>query len=242
MPTRFATLKEQLMKPLAQSWWVRGLGLAALALAMDARAAASADEAASAASAAAASAASTPALMPALGTDGQAMFVVVALAALIFTGLISAVVLLAWPRNPDDPKARPWRLADALSEEVPFVDAAGHPQPMLVASASRLIAFLGLLVNLSLYIGAGLCVLYAFIAGKASANAIESIWKFVAAGAGLFLPYLANQLRAGLENKAEAKTPAAPDLSNAGQDQTKPVQGIVNKPTTPTQVPAGPSV
>lgn len=101
-----------------------------------------------------------------------------------------------------DTRARRWRLTDALSEDVTYVDAAGHSVTLLTASASRLIAILGLIVILSLYIGMGLLTLRAFALGGAVPSVVDTMLKFLVGGAGLFVPYLANQVRAGLEKKA----------------------------------------
>ena len=101
-----------------------------------------------------------------------------------------------------DTRARRWRLTDALSEDVTYMDAAGHSVTLLTASSSRLIAILGLIVILSLYIAMGMLTLRAFALGGAVPSVVDTMLKFLVGGAGLFVPYLANQVRAGLEKKA----------------------------------------
>ncbi|MDD9654560.1 hypothetical protein [Klebsiella pasteurii] len=111
-----------------------------------------------------------------------------------------------------------WSLADALSEDVelsateevkatsngadtvtkkPLYDDAG--KPLLVkemkASSSRLIALIGMLVILFMYIGFGSLLLLDFGRnGKISnPDALGEIIKFLIAGMTLFAPYLVNK-------------------------------------------------
>ena len=112
-----------------------------------------------------------------------------------------------------------WSLADALSEDVelsateevktttdgtdtvtkkPLYDVAG--KPLLVkemkASSSRLIALIGMLVILFMYIGFGSLLLLDFgHTGKIShPDALSEIIKFLIAGMTLFAPYLVNKV------------------------------------------------
>lgn len=111
-----------------------------------------------------------------------------------------------------------WSLADALSEDVELsattevkeskngVDTVtktplydGDGKPFLVtemkASSSRLIALIGMLVILFMYIGFGSLLLLDF--GKnnkiSDPDALSEIIKFLAAGMTLFAPYLVNK-------------------------------------------------
>jgi hypothetical protein len=136
---------------------------------------------------------------PRMVDDSAAQTIVLLCGAMVVLGCGSVLTLVL--RAHGDARARRWRLTDALSEDVAYSDEAGHSVTLLTASASRLIAVLGLIVILSMYIGLGLLTLHAFAVGKATPSAVETMLKFLAGGAGLFLPYLANQLRAGLEKK-----------------------------------------
>ncbi len=160
-------------------------------------------------------------------TDGAATALVVVSAGVLLIGCGWVLWSIVFSRA--DTRARQWRLSDALSEEVSFVDAAGHTVSLLVASSSRLIAMLGLIVILSLYIGVGMVVLFAFATGGAVPSIVDSVLKFLVGGAGLFVPYLANQLRAGLEKK-----PAVASAASRGV-------GPVTVPELP-KVPSGPKV
>ncbi|WP_434585585.1 hypothetical protein ACMYSP_03430 [Klebsiella sp. R390] len=111
-----------------------------------------------------------------------------------------------------------WSLADALSEDVELsattevkeskngVDTVtktplydGDGKPFLVtemkASSSRLIALIGMLVILFMYIGFGSLLLLDF--GKnnkiSDPDALSEIIKFLVAGMTLFAPYLVNK-------------------------------------------------
>jgi hypothetical protein len=111
-------------------------------------------------------------------------------------------------------KSRDWSLGDALSEEVELTDAQGTPIKVMRASASRLIAFSGLLVMLFLYFGFGMFLLYYFGTGqKVPQDVLDSIQKFMLAGLALFAPYAVNQFRAAMTGApataaASPKTPA----------------------------------
>jgi hypothetical protein len=89
-----------------------------------------------------------------------------------------------------------WSLADALSEEAANQASTVPPvKPVMVASSSRLIALIGLLAILVLYLGFGYCALWmCFVKGKIDIDT-KSLLSFLFGGATLFAPYLANQLR-----------------------------------------------
>lgn len=111
-----------------------------------------------------------------------------------------------------------WSLADALSEDVELsattevkeskngVDTVtktplydGDGKPFLVtemkASSSRLIALIGMLVILFMYIGFGSLLLLDFGKNNKISNpdALSEIIKFLVAGMTLFAPYLVNK-------------------------------------------------
>ncbi|CAM3253226.1 hypothetical protein SB6411_02331 [Klebsiella spallanzanii] len=111
-----------------------------------------------------------------------------------------------------------WSLADALSEDVdlpfteevkeikdgvetvtnrPVRDAEGKPIliPVMKASSSRLIALMGMIVILFMFIGFGTLILFDF--GKngeiSNPSSVSEIIKFLAAGMTLFAPYVVNK-------------------------------------------------
>ena len=101
-----------------------------------------------------------------------------------------------------------WSLADALSEEAdvtamkgaagqqePIVDSSGKPMLIseLRASSSRLVALMGMLVILFMFLGFGTFALYRFaISGNMPADT-DKVINFLAAGLTLFAPYLVNK-------------------------------------------------
>jgi hypothetical protein len=94
-------------------------------------------------------------------------------------------------------RSRDWYLGDAVSEEVgnqPDPLPAGI-KPIMVASSSRLIALLGLLNILGVFLGFGYYFLYSAFAGTVSVTDMRSVIYYIFSGAVMFAPYLANQLR-----------------------------------------------
>lgn len=101
----------------------------------------------------------------------------------------------------DNPR---WSLADALSEEadVPVTNAAGQPvigangaaatQPQLTASTSRLIAFVGTIGILGLFLGFGAIIMFEYGKTGNITNA-DAIGKYLLAGLTLFAPYVVNK-------------------------------------------------
>ena len=111
-----------------------------------------------------------------------------------------------------------WSLADALSEEVtlqvvkevttkgqngagdvvtkePLYDNEGKPvlAPVLKASSSRLIALMGMLAILFMFLGFGSFALYGFGKVGALPESTERVVNFLVAGMTLFAPYLVNK-------------------------------------------------
>ncbi|WP_024912159.1 hypothetical protein [Chania multitudinisentens] len=125
----------------------------------------------------------------------------------------SAVVILAIRSS----LPKEWSLADALSEDVqlpviqevitknqngvetvtrgPIYDINGKPVlvPVMKASSSRLIALMGMLVILFMFIGFGSFVLYGFGKTGNAPESIDQIVRFLAAGMTLFAPYVVNK-------------------------------------------------
>jgi len=119
--------------------------------------------------------------------------------------LVLAFVLLAlaWLRNAMTKST--WSLADALSEEadVAYFTASGGPQtdsagkPVTVsemkASSSRLIALLGAIVILFLFLGFGAFVLYQY-GTTGDMPDVTKILAFMSGGLALFAPYAVNKI------------------------------------------------
>ena len=115
-----------------------------------------------------------------------------------------------------------WKLGEALSEEtdapippaappnvpvpvpVPVVVPVVVPNPpppvgtqRLAGSTSRLIAFLGMLGMLSIFMGLGLYLLWAFFNGKLAdaENAVKAAGPYLLYGSALYAPYAFNQIK-----------------------------------------------
>ena len=102
-----------------------------------------------------------------------------------------------------------WSLAEALSEEADFTlmetDASGNRKPVLDssgkqvmitelrASSSRLIAFMGMLVILLMFIGFGVFSLYSFARTGTMPPTIDKAVDYLYAGLTLFAPYVVNK-------------------------------------------------
>ena len=89
-----------------------------------------------------------------------------------------------------------WSMGDALSEEAgnqPNPLPAGQ-KPIMVASSSRLIAFLGLSVILSLYLGFGYMILWDHFFNPSKPIDTKTLLTFLFGGATMFAPYVANQV------------------------------------------------
>jgi type IV secretory pathway VirB2 component (pilin) len=101
-----------------------------------------------------------------------------------------------------------WSIADALSEDValattkvdpatslPLRDAAGDvaKETELKASSSRLIALLGSVAILMLYVGAGLAVLYQFVQSGGVPSGTKDMTGYFVYGLVLFTPYAVNK-------------------------------------------------
>jgi hypothetical protein len=86
-----------------------------------------------------------------------------------------------------------WTFADALSEESdpqPSPPPAG--KPVMVASSSRLIAFLGLIVILALFLGVGYYLLWCLFTQR-ELKELDYTIKYFYSGLVLFAPYIVNK-------------------------------------------------
>jgi hypothetical protein len=93
-------------------------------------------------------------------------------------------------------RSNTWSLADALSEEAAYQPnpLPAGTKPIMVASSSRLIAFLGLVVILCLYLGIGYAYIWdRFFKPDAAIN-MKNLLAFLFGGATMFAPYLVNVL------------------------------------------------
>lgn len=101
-----------------------------------------------------------------------------------------------------------WNLGDALSEEVEISlatnadgkegekqDASGKPTMVTVmsASVSRLIALMGMMVILFMFLGFGIFTLYSFAFTGEMPPSTDMVLNFLAGGLTLFAPYVVNK-------------------------------------------------
>jgi hypothetical protein len=123
-----------------------------------------------------------------------AAVVVVVLGLLVFS--------LLWIRNAI--QSSNWSLADALSEEADVTPLnAGVPvmngaQPLVIrelrASSSRVIALLGAITILFMFVGFGTFVLYHYGTTGKMPDDVTDILKFLSGGLALFAPYAVNKI------------------------------------------------
>jgi hypothetical protein len=122
-------------------------------------------------------------------------------------------------------KDRDWNFADAMS------GADGKP------SSSRLIAFIGMLVMVTVILGFGYSTLWVFLA-TGTVPVLSGATAFLVACAGLFTPYLASQIGTAIGSSqptslapvvVQSATPT-PNPANAQGPQAPPV---VNPPAPP---------
>ena len=86
-------------------------------------------------------------------------------------------------------RAPSWSLADALSEEADTSDASGG-KTVMAASTSRLIAFLGMIGILALFLGFGAFVLWGVAeTGRVPSQSAE-FSQYLLGGVTLFAPYV----------------------------------------------------
>jgi hypothetical protein len=97
-----------------------------------------------------------------------------------------------------------WSLADALSEEADLTvaDAQGLPytvngvvikKTVMAASSSRLIAFVGMIAILFLFLGFGAFILWGFAKSGTMPASAGEITKYLLGGMTLFAPYIVNK-------------------------------------------------
>ena len=85
-----------------------------------------------------------------------------------------------------------WSLKDALTEPTP-APVAGAPAPVGASSSSRLIALLGMVVIMILFVSVGLVAMWQF--AENDHVDLSQFQSYFLAGASLFVPYMFNQIR-----------------------------------------------
>ena len=111
-----------------------------------------------------------------------------------------------------------WSLSDALSEETditatnpqngaPALDSGGKPMQIteLRASSSRLIALMGMIFILIMYLGFGTFTLYGFAKTGKVPGSIDTIIKFLVSGLTLFAPYVVNKFSSIFQSLSSGK-------------------------------------
>lgn len=114
-----------------------------------------------------------------------------------------------------------WSLADALSEETEITavrtNAAGQEEPVIEAgkpvlvtvmraSSSRLIALMGMIALLLMFLGFGSFTLYHFAATGEMPSGTDKMIDFLVAGMTLFAPYFVNKFSSLFEGLSPKKT------------------------------------
>jgi hypothetical protein len=92
---------------------------------------------------------------------------------------------------------RKWSLAEALTEDT--------GNGVFKASISRLIALLGFVVIICIYLGTGCSVIYRILGGG-SIGDLGGLGTFLVGAAALFTPYLANQIKGAVIGVANGPT------------------------------------
>jgi uncharacterized membrane protein (DUF485 family) len=100
-----------------------------------------------------------------------------------------------------------WSLADALSEDVELSDPTDATKKFtkLVASSSRLIALLGSIAILALYIGFAIVVLWFYARAGVIPDSTGSVIQFLLSGLALFAPYVVNKFSSLFDVKLSAR-------------------------------------
>ncbi|MBI5769268.1 MAG: hypothetical protein HZA93_15850 [Verrucomicrobia bacterium] len=116
-----------------------------------------------------------------------------------------------------------WSLAHALAENISWPDASGSgatlgaagvqvkgagvaaggegqaAEPRCEPSSSRLIAFIGMLAVMVVFVGLANYVVWVAFQGRLNEGGTTELLKFLAGGSSLFVPYAVNQFRSAFE-------------------------------------------
>jgi hypothetical protein len=127
------------------------------------------------------------------GSDGGAMpdapiYIIMSGTAFVVAAAFGAIVFMLWKGE--------WSLANSLKEPQP-PPAAGSATPTTAPvgndSSSRLIALLGMVMILIMFVSVGLVGIWTFAkTGKAD---LSNFQNYFLAGATLFVPYVFNQIK-----------------------------------------------
>jgi hypothetical protein len=98
-----------------------------------------------------------------------------------------------------------WSLSDALSESSEVTNSNGDNILEMRASSSRLVAFMGMIAIMVLFIGFGTFALYRFAVYGELGESIDKVVSFLTAGISLFAPYAVNKFSKLFENIAQPK-------------------------------------
>lgn len=145
----------------------------------------------------------------------ESWLIYVVIVVILLGGIVSLIYIMSALSNSK------WSLADALSEEAsvaslesdgnggfkPRLGADGKPIMVteLRASSSRMIAFVGMILILLMFLGFGIFTMYSFAKNEVMPST-DNIVNFLVAGMTLFAPYLVNQFSAIFEKIAPKKS------------------------------------
>ncbi len=96
-------------------------------------------------------------------------------------------------------------LSDALSEEV-TVTENGVQITKMVGSVSRVIALMGGVVLVLMFVGFGSFVMYQYAMGSTIAASLDALKTFMTTGLTLFAPYAVNKVSGLVETATPSKT------------------------------------
>lgn len=138
---------------------------------------------------------------------------------IIFIILLAIFLVLLMIRNAL--ATTTWSLSDALSEDTemtamakdetglskPIMNEAGQPTMIteMRASSSRMIALMGMLVIMLLFIGFGVFAMYSFAVNGSVPDSIDNVVKLLFAGLTLFAPYMVNKFAGVFESISPKK-------------------------------------
>ena len=128
--------------------------------------------------------------------------------------LVGSLIAIALIRAALSVSTSKWSLAEALSEEVEVTamdkEKPDQPQmddkkkPLMIkrmcASSSRLIALMGMMVILLMFLGFGAFALYSFGKTGKIPEDISNVFRFLLAGLTLFAPYVVNKFASVFES------------------------------------------
>ena len=119
--------------------------------------------------------------------------------------LVGAILALSFIRAALSASTTKWSLADALSEEITVTEPTEDPKvskevTKLCASSSRLVALMGMIVLLLMFLGFGTFALYSFGKTGKLPSSINKVVHFLLAGLTLFAPYTVNKFASVFES------------------------------------------